>query len=132
MPIITVTDRMLDLQESNGEVILEDRDPILVRKMLEFLYTGDYTFEAPNAKGSFKSENTSGEVSHTDLDQDLQVSQGETSSAHPRTDQAFFSCPNVCTRCLFSNRGIEDESEGVLPGVLYEIYGPRIIYFRCA
>ncbi|KAH1393365.1 hypothetical protein V6000_004593 [Aspergillus fumigatus] len=94
-------------KESNGEVILEDRDPILVRKMLEFLYTGDYTFEAPNAKGSFESENTSGEVSHTDLDQDLQVSQGETSSAHPRTDQAFFHAQMYAQGAYFQIEGLK-------------------------
>jgi hypothetical protein len=71
-PTTTVTDWIFDRQEGNGEIRLNDRDPMLVRKMLEFLYTGDYTYEASNARGS-SNENISGELSHTCLDKDLQA-----------------------------------------------------------
>lgn len=32
-----------DLQESSGKIELKYRDPVLVEKVLEYFYTGDYT-----------------------------------------------------------------------------------------
>ncbi|KAF4231148.1 hypothetical protein CNMCM8980_005372 [Aspergillus fumigatiaffinis] len=100
----------------NGEIRLNDRDPILVRKMLEFLYTGDYTYEASSARGSFDAENISGELSHTYLDKDLQADtgtevfrdvQGETSSAKPRTGQAFFHARMYAQGAYFQIEGLK-------------------------
>ncbi|KAE8392509.1 hypothetical protein BDV23DRAFT_170833 [Aspergillus alliaceus] len=103
-------------KEGNGEIRLNDRDPMLVRKMLEFLYTGDYTYEASNARGSFDSENISGELSHTYLDKDLQADtgtevftdiQGETSSANPRTGQAIFHAQMYAQGAYFQIKGLK-------------------------
>ncbi|KAB8228866.1 BTB/POZ domain-containing protein [Aspergillus alliaceus] len=36
-----------NFKENQGKIELIDQNPILVEKMLQFLYTGDYTFEEP-------------------------------------------------------------------------------------
>jgi hypothetical protein len=116
IPTTTVIDWMLDRQEGNGEIRLNDRDSILVRKMLEFLYTGDYTYEASNARGSFDSENISGERSQTYLDKDIQADTGtkvftdiqaETSSANTRTGQAFFHAQMYAQGAYFQIEGLK-------------------------
>lgn len=43
-------------QESCGTLTLDDKDPILVEKVLEYLYTGNYTLE-PGAS-SYDEANT--------------------------------------------------------------------------
>ncbi|PYH75380.1 hypothetical protein BO82DRAFT_379613 [Aspergillus uvarum CBS 121591] len=44
-------------KESYGEIILEDRDPGPVKKALEFLYTGDYTYDgSSNAQAFFHAQ----------------------------------------------------------------------------
>ncbi|GJP89766.1 BTB/POZ domain protein [Aspergillus niger] len=47
-------------KESNGEIIIEDSNPMLVKRTLEFLYTGDYTYDgSPTTQALFNSKNSS-------------------------------------------------------------------------
>ncbi|RDH26971.1 hypothetical protein BDQ94DRAFT_164045 [Aspergillus welwitschiae] len=47
-------------KESNGEIIIEDCNPMLIKKTLEFLYTGDYTYDgSPNTQALLNSKNSS-------------------------------------------------------------------------
>ncbi|KAB8211824.1 hypothetical protein BDV34DRAFT_61776 [Aspergillus parasiticus] len=47
-------------QESNGEIIIKDCNPVLIKKTLEFLYTGDYTYDgSPSTQAHLNSKNTS-------------------------------------------------------------------------
>ncbi|KAJ5628653.1 hypothetical protein N7490_010881 [Penicillium lividum] len=49
------------LVEAESPVHLDDKDPIIIEKMLEYLYTGDYTCQIPSASGSpVNSDSVSG------------------------------------------------------------------------
>jgi hypothetical protein len=73
----------MNRQERDGQIRLDDQEPTLVKKTLEFLYTGNYTYEAPpkdpeteptsRAETEVPSENGS-----------------ETSMVHPRTGEPYF------------------------------------------
>ncbi|GIK02037.1 hypothetical protein Aspvir_006080 [Aspergillus viridinutans] len=100
-------------KEGNGEIQLDDRDPMLVWKVLEFLYTGDFTYEA---SGDFNAENVSEDLPQTDLATDLQEdagtevishSEGNTSSANPRTGQAFFHAQMYAQGAYFQINGLK-------------------------
>jgi hypothetical protein len=80
----------------------------IVRKTLEFLYTGDYTYEAlSTAKRDMNSENIA-----TDLDTDVQPEAGtevfsesheEASTENLRTGQAYFHAQMYAQGDYFSN-----------------------------
>ncbi|KAF7169365.1 hypothetical protein CNMCM5623_002128 [Aspergillus felis] len=104
-------------KEGNGEIRLDDRDPMLIRKMLEFLYIGDYTYEA---MGDFDAENDSGDLPQTDLVTDLQAdagtevfshSEANTSSANPRTGQAFFHAQMYAQGAYFQIDGLKTRAK---------------------
>jgi hypothetical protein len=59
----TKADKYDDFQETENLIRLDEKDPFLVEKMLEFLYTGNYTLrcdtrksEIPRAAGEEASE----------------------------------------------------------------------------
>ncbi|GFF40887.1 hypothetical protein IFM46972_06363, partial [Aspergillus udagawae] len=69
-------------KEGDGQIRLDGRDPTLVKKVLEFLYTGSYTYEPqeyPEMEPLLE-----GEIEHfVEVD-------GQTSMATPRTGKAYF------------------------------------------
>lgn len=70
-------------QEGNEQIRLDGQDPTLVRKTLEFLYTGNYTYkgtpEDPETESTSEAETEVSSENET-----------ETSLAHPRTGEAYF------------------------------------------
>ncbi|KAJ5164757.1 uncharacterized protein N7500_006587 [Penicillium coprophilum] len=48
--ILCSKSRYFQNKKTNDEIYLKEKEPILVEKMLEFLYTGDYTFERSKTK----------------------------------------------------------------------------------
>ncbi|GIK03872.1 hypothetical protein Aspvir_007947 [Aspergillus viridinutans] len=68
--------------EGDGQIRLEGQDPTLVEKTLEFLYTGNYTYDPPeDAEMEPLSE---GEIEL------FSGKEGQTSIANPRTGRACF------------------------------------------
>ncbi|GLA10276.1 hypothetical protein AnigIFM60653_002371, partial [Aspergillus niger] len=60
--------------ESNGEIIIADCNPMLIKKTLEFLYTGDYTYDgSPNTQALLNLENSSECPSETWAEKDYEV-----------------------------------------------------------
>ncbi|PYH50899.1 BTB/POZ domain-containing protein [Aspergillus niger CBS 101883] len=87
-------------KESNGEIIIENCNPVLIKKTLVFLYTGDYTYDgAPITQAHLNSKNSSESSPETwaennfELDADTEQYPNpsrKTNSTDSQNCQAFF------------------------------------------
>ncbi|OGM39578.1 hypothetical protein ABOM_011759 [Aspergillus bombycis] len=107
-------------RESNGEIILEDCDPMLIKKTLEFLYTGDYTYDgSPNTQAFLNSKNSSECSPQTgaDLDFELDGDVGpyprpprKTSTAKFQSCQAVFHAQMYAQGDYFQINGLKTKA----------------------
>jgi hypothetical protein len=73
----------MNRQEGDGQIGLDGQDPTLVKKTLEFLYTGNYTYDAPPEDSETEPVSTAEAEASSD-------NESETSMAHPRTGEPYF------------------------------------------
>lgn len=96
-----------DFQETDHPISLNEKDPILIEKLLEFLYMGNYTTPCP----TYSSETTQadeGDVPNVDrqpagdLSRELQAESGATDEADVHIGECFYE---TVTESLEKNPG---------------------------
>ncbi|PKX90606.1 BTB/POZ domain-containing protein [Aspergillus novofumigatus IBT 16806] len=70
-------------KEGNGQITLDSQDPILVKKTLEFLYTGSYTYDTPPTDAKLEPL-PEGEIER------FAGTERQTSIANPRMGESYF------------------------------------------
>ncbi|QMW36974.1 hypothetical protein G4B11_000210, partial [Aspergillus flavus] len=114
-------------KESNGEIMLDNRDPTLVRKMLEFLYTGDYTYGIQT--------NSNMEVQLKPQPEEPLETPAKSSSANTTIGQShfhaqmyaegeYFQIPSLKTKAkqYFQNSFMESPTRESFASAIIEVY----------